>query len=103
MNEAITVDSPPAGRAGEIRFDRNEFAGAFGDIGTDLPLIVGMVLAAKLDVASTLILFGAMQILTALFYRMPMPAQPLKAVAVMVIAQKTGQKISPEILYGGGL
>lgn len=86
-----------------IRFDRNEFAGAFGDIGTDLPLIVGMVLAAKLDVSSVLVMFGAMQVLTALFYRMPMPAQPLKAVAVMVIAQKAGQKITPEILYGGGL
>ncbi|MDB6028157.1 MAG: transporter [Verrucomicrobiales bacterium] len=86
-----------------IRFDRNEFAGAFGDIGTDLPLIVGMILAAQLDVASVLILFGAMQVLTGLFYRMPMPAQPLKAVAVMVIAQKAGQQITPEILYGGGL
>ena len=28
-----------------FRFDRNELAGAFGDIGTDLPLIVGMVIA----------------------------------------------------------
>ena len=28
-----------------IRFDRNEVAGAFGDIGTDLPLIVAMILA----------------------------------------------------------
>ncbi len=25
-----------------IRFDRNERSGAFGDIGTDLPLIIGM-------------------------------------------------------------
>jgi hypothetical protein len=86
-----------------IRFDRNELAGAFGDIGTDLPLVVGMILAAHLDVASVLVLFGAMQVMTALFYRMPMPAQPLKAVAVIVIAQKAGQKITPDILYGGGL
>jgi hypothetical protein len=28
-----------------IRLDRNELAGAFGDIGTDLPLIIGMILA----------------------------------------------------------
>src|SRR5437588_4662045 len=99
MNEAITVDSPPAGRAGEIRFDRNELAGAFGDIGTDLPLIVGMILAAKLDSASVLVLFGAMQVLTALRYRMPMPVQPLKAVAALVITQK----LSGSLLYGGGL
>jgi hypothetical protein len=58
---------------GAIRFDRNELAGAFGDIGTDLPLIIGVILAAHLDSASALILFGVMQILTALRYRMPMP------------------------------
>jgi MFS superfamily sulfate permease-like transporter len=82
-----------------IRFDRNELAGAFGDIGTDLPLIVGVILAANLDSASALILFGAMQVLTALRYRMPMPVQPLKAVAALVIAQK----ISGNVLFGGGL
>jgi len=81
------------------RFDRNEFSGAFGDIGTDFPLIVGMILAAGLDVPSALILFGAMQVLTGLTYGMPMPAQPLKAMAVIVIAQK----LSGNILYGGGL
>ncbi len=81
------------------RFDRNEFSGAFGDIGTDFPLIVGMILAAGLHVPSVLILFGAMQILTGLLYGMPMPAQPLKAMAVIVIAQK----VSGNILYGGGL
>jgi MFS superfamily sulfate permease-like transporter len=85
--------------SGGIRFDRNELAGAFGDIGTDLPLIVGVILAANLDSASALILFGAMQILTALRYRMPMPVQPLKAVAALVIAQK----ISGNVLFGGGL
>lgn len=82
-----------------IRFDRNELAGAFGDIGTDLPLIVGMILAAGLDSASVLVMFGLMQYFTALRYRMPMPVQPLKAVAVLVIAQK----LAPGVLYGGGL
>jgi hypothetical protein len=82
-----------------IRFDRNELAGAFGDIGTDLPLIVGMALAAKLDGASVLILFGVMQILTALRYRIPMPVQPLKAMAALVISQK----LAGPVLYGAGL
>ena len=82
-----------------IRFDRNELAGAFGDIGTDLPLIVGMILAAGLHSPSVLIMFGVMQYLTAVTYRIPMPVQPLKAVAVIVITQK----IAPEVLYGGGL
>ena len=89
----------PAARNDRIRFDRNEIAGAFGDIGTDLPLIIGMILAAGLHSASVLVMFGAMQYLTALTYRMPMPVQPLKAVAVLVITQK----VAPEVLYGGGL
>ncbi|HZQ46903.1 MAG TPA: putative sulfate/molybdate transporter, partial [Verrucomicrobiae bacterium] len=87
-----------------LRFDRNEWAGAFGDIGTDLPLIIGMILAARLDAASVLILFGAMQIMTGLFYRLPMPVQPLKAVAIMVIATQSALKpITSDVIYGGGL
>jgi hypothetical protein len=83
----------------KLRFDRNEFSGAFGDIGTDLPLLIGMVLAAGLDSASVLVIYGLMQISTAWFYRLPMPVQPLKAVAVLVITQKLGANI----LYGAGL
>ena len=82
-----------------IHFDRNELAGAFGDLGTDLPLVVGIVLAAHLDGTSVLIMFGLMQILTGLRYRMPMPVQPLKAIAAIVIAQK----VSGSVLYGAGL
>ncbi|MDZ4657112.1 MAG: putative sulfate/molybdate transporter [Bythopirellula sp.] len=82
-----------------IRFDRNELAGSFGDIGTDLPLVIGMVFAAGLDAASVFIMFGLAQIATGLVYGLPMPMQPLKAMAVIVI----GQKVSGDILFGGGL
>jgi len=82
-----------------IRFDRNELSGAFGDIGTDFPLLVGMILAAGLDAPSVLIVFGSMQVITGLTYGMPMPVQPLKAMAVIVITQK----LAPNVLYGGGL
>ncbi|HXH12007.1 MAG TPA: putative sulfate/molybdate transporter [Alphaproteobacteria bacterium] len=82
-----------------IRFDRNEFSGAFGDLGTDFPLIVGMILIADLDAASVLIMFGMMQLVTGLLYGIPMPAQPLKAMAVIVITQR----LSGNVLYGGGL
>ncbi len=98
-NENSNASAPSRG---SIRFDRNELAGAFGDIGTDLPLVVGMILAAGLDAASVLIVYGAMQILTGLVYRLPMPVQPLKAVAVMVIAQTASNKITSDVLYGGG-
>lgn len=82
-----------------IRFDRQEWSGAFGDLGTDLPLLVGIILASGMDAASALTLFGAMQILTALRYRLPMPVQPLKAMAALIIAQK----IAPPVIFGAGL
>lgn len=84
---------------GSVRFDRNELAGSFGDIGTDFPLIVGMILTCGLDSASTLIVFGALQILTGILYGVPMPVQPLKAMAVLMISQK----LDGNLLYGGGL
>jgi hypothetical protein len=82
-----------------IKFNRQELSGAFGDIGTDLPLIIAMILAANLYVAGALIMFGLMQIFTGWIYRMPMPAQPLKAMATLVIAQQIGGNI----LLGAGL
>lgn len=94
MPEPASASSVPA-----IRFDRNELAGAFGDMGTDVPLLIGVALASHLDGASVLIMFGVMQVLTGLAYRMPMPVQPLKAMAAIVIAQQT----AAPVLYGAGL
>jgi xanthine/uracil permease len=96
LSAAATVSSP---RKPALRFDRNEWSGAFGDLGTDLPLLVGVILAARMDPAGALILFGAMQILTGVLYRMPMAVQPLKAMAALVIAQK----LPAATLLGGGL
>lgn len=99
-SSAICTDetAPATGRP-KIRFDRNELAGAFGDMGTDVPLLIGMALAAGLDGTSVLVMFGIMQIVTGFTYRMPMPVQPLKAMAAIVIAQQA----SAATLYGAGL
>lgn len=91
----LTVKTLPK----RISLNRNEISGAFGDIGTDLPLIAGMILAAGMNSSTVLIAYGLMHIITALIYGIPMPVQPLKAVAMIVIAQK----ISPDVIYGGGL
>ena len=82
-----------------IRFDRNELAGAFGDLGTDLPLLIGVIAASGMDSAGVLILFGLMQVFSGLWYGLPMPVQPLKAFAALVIAQK----IPGRVIFGGGL
>lgn len=84
---------------GRLRFDRNELAGSFGDIGTDLPLIMGMAAAGSLDPASVFAAFGIGQIVTGVAYGLPMPLQPLKAMAVIVISRELG----PGVLGGAGL
>jgi hypothetical protein len=81
-----------------LRFDRHELAGAFGDIGTDLPLIAGILLATGLDPSGVFIAFGLAQIASGLFYGLPMPVQPLKAMAVVVIA---GQATGPQLQLAG--
>ncbi|GIW45451.1 MAG: hypothetical protein KatS3mg077_2733 [Candidatus Binatia bacterium] len=94
--------SEATARQGErprLRFDRHELAGAFGDLGTDLPLLLGMILSANLHAASVLVMFGGLQIWTGLWYRLPMPVQPLKAMAAIVIARE----VSGSTLQGGGL
>ncbi|MBN2753940.1 MAG: putative sulfate/molybdate transporter [Candidatus Goldbacteria bacterium] len=82
-----------------IRFDRNEFLGAFGDIGTSLPLLVAVIAASGIDGAKAFIMFGLIQMVTAIIYGVPMSIQPLKAVAMLVIAQK----LSGNIIFGAGL
>jgi hypothetical protein len=104
---AIATATAGPGRAPEgapdprprIRFDRNELSGAFGDLGTDFPLLASMILIAGLDTSAVFFMFGALQIFTGLTYGLPMPVQPLKAMAVIVITQR----LSADVLYGGGL
>lgn len=81
-----------------IQINRGEISGAFGDIGTDLPLLTGMILASGMHPASVLTVFGLAQVASAVFYGIPMPVQPLKAVAALVIA---GGITTPQILGAG--
>jgi len=82
-----------------LTFTRSEIAGAFGDIGTDLPLLVGVVLATGMDPTTVFVVFGLLQVASGLVYRLPMPVQPLKAMAAIAIAGK----IAPTLLAAGGL
>ncbi|AYA36138.1 transporter [Hymenobacter oligotrophus] len=92
----LTATSPSRPR---LRFDRNELAGAFGDLGTDLPLLIGIIAASGIDSAGVLVMFGLMQVFSGLWYGLPMPVQPLKAFAALVIAQKLPERT----ILGGGL
>jgi SulP family sulfate permease len=63
-----------------------DFSGAFADLGTFLPLIIGVFAVQQLDPTGVLIGFGVFALAVALLYRRPVPVQPMKAVAAVVIA-----------------
>jgi len=63
-----------------------DISGAFADLGTFLPLTLGVLAVAGLDAAAVLICFGLFALATAAIYRRPVPIQPMKAVAAIAIA-----------------
>jgi SulP family sulfate permease len=69
-----------------FRFDRVELAGSFGDLGTLLPIVVAMILINKLSPTTVFLAFGLFYLMTGLYYRLPVPVQPLKAVGAIAIA-----------------
>ena len=98
LASSMPVDLPTPGTF-PLLFNRRELAGAFGDLGTDLPLLVGVVVASGMDPSAVFGTFGALQVLSGLTYRMPMPVQPLKAMAAIAIASK----LAPPLLAAGGI
>jgi len=95
----LSIDQGEASVAGRIAFNLRELSGAFGDIGTDLPLLLGLVAINGLDASSVFVLFGVFQILNGVRYGLPMPVQPLKAMAAIMIATRP----DPSLLFGAGL
>ena len=99
MPNSRICDEESAGELPWLRFDRHELAGAFGDIGTDLPLLIALIVTCGLDAASVCVMFGLLQVTMGLLYGIPMPVQPLKAMAAIMLAER----LSPGLLAGGGL
>lgn len=84
--------SPP------LRFNIAELSGSFGDFGTIIPLILAVALVSDVNIRYVLLFFGIWFILTGLYYRLPIPLEPMKAIAVIVIAGSVG---SAEIAAAG--
>jgi len=81
-----------------LRFTISEFAGSLGDFGTIIPLILAVALVSDVNPRYILLFFGVWFILTGLYYRLPIPLEPMKAIAVIVIAGGIG---SGEIAAAG--
>jgi MFS superfamily sulfate permease-like transporter len=71
----------------DARLDRHEIAGSLGDLGTFLPLLVGMASQNGLDFSSALFFAGLFNIVTGLTFSIPMAVQPMKAIAAVALTQ----------------
>lgn len=76
-----------------------ELGGALGDLGTLLPLMLGTIAVVGLAPAPVLLGFAVFYIATAVHYRLPVPVQPMKAVAAALLT--TG--ITPAGLAASGV
>lgn len=65
-----------------------EANGALGDIGTLLPLTIGAIALVGLSGSQVLLGFGLFYIMTGLIYRLPIPVQPMKAIAAMALVSE---------------
>lgn len=80
-------DRAIAPRAGRNRFDRMEWAGAFGDLGTLIPFVVAYITVLKMDPFGILFAFGAAMLVCGVYYKTPFPVQPMKAVGAVAATQ----------------
>jgi len=86
-------------RGAPYRWSTQELSGALGDLGTLLPLALGAIAVAGLAPAGVLLGFGLFYVATALIYRLPVPVQPMKAMAAIAM---TGA-VTPAMLAAGGV
>ena len=80
---------------GSFEFNLRELAGSMGDFGTLFPLAIGYIVVCGLNPAGFLLMMGLANIATGLIYRLPMPIEPMKVLAVVAIAQRW----SPSMVY----
>ena len=83
------------------RYDRMEWAGAFGDLGTLHSLPRRLHRVVKMDPLGMLFAFGASMIAVGLYYRTPIPVQPMKAIGAVAATQAAQTFIvTPQAVYG---
>ncbi len=91
---------------GDYKFDRNELAGSLGDLGTIVPLAVALMIICNLSVTSVLMMVGCFYLVSGIYFKLPIPVQPLKVVSAIAIASPeivTGNLIAASAIIFGGL
>jgi len=82
-----------------IKVTAREVGASVADLGVLLPITAALVVINGVDPVAAFGLAGALFVVSGLFYRVPVPVQPIKAAAAIAIA--TGA--SPRVLAAAGL
>jgi MFS superfamily sulfate permease-like transporter len=91
-------------RASGNRFDRMEWAGAFGDLGTLIPFAVAYITLLKVEPFGILFAFGVAMVVAGFYYRTPFPVQPMKAIGAVATTQAAQTVvITSGAVYAAGL
>ena len=69
-----------------FQFNRLELAGSLGDLGTLLPIAMGMILINGLDPLGLFFSIGVFYILTGVYFGVTVPVQPMKVIGAYSIA-----------------
>ncbi|KAL1953919.1 hypothetical protein VTO42DRAFT_2041 [Malbranchea cinnamomea] len=77
----------------------SELSGAVGDLGTFLPILIALALTHTISLPSTLIFSGLWNVLTGAFFGIPLPVQPMKAIAAVAIAKH----FRPAVIASAGI
>ena len=78
---------------------RSEISGAFADLGLLIPLEAALIAVNGLNPTSTLLGIGVIYIAAGWYFGLPMPVQPLKALAAIAIARE----LAPDVIAAGAL
>lgn len=81
------ADAPALTVPRRNRFDRAEWAGAFGDLGTLIPFVVAYIALLGIDPFGILFAFGVSLVVAGAYYKTPFPVQPMKAIGAVATTQ----------------
>ncbi len=69
-----------------FQFNRMELAGSLGDLGTLLPLSIGMIMVNGMSITGVLYSIGIFYLLSGFYFGVPVPVQPMKAIGAYAVA-----------------
>jgi sulfate permease, SulP family len=81
------------------RLSAGDVSGAVADLGVFVPLVAALILVNGMHPGPLLLLAGLLSLAAGLWFRIPFPVQPLKALTALAVAQQ----LSPDVIRAAGL